>query len=208
MQLYYCDTLSPQKACAVARHLGSPVEFVRVDLGKGEHRTPAFEAMNPNAKVPVLKDGEEVVTEANAIMCYLADKAGSPLWPRDTASQIQVIRWFTWDAAHFTRHAGQLYFEYVIKPRFGIPAAEQAALDEATQEFRRFAAILDNHLRGRNALVGEDLTVADFAVAVTLSHAERAKIPVSEFPEVTRWYGRLAALDAWQNPFPASAAGA
>lgn len=61
MKLHYAETLNPRKACAVARHLEAPVEFVRVDLGKGEHTSPAFKALNPNAKVPVLEiDGESL----------------------------------------------------------------------------------------------------------------------------------------------------
>src|SRR5690606_16014104 len=51
-RLYYAETPNPRKACVVAKHLGSPVEFVHVELGKGEHKAPAFTALNPNQKVP------------------------------------------------------------------------------------------------------------------------------------------------------------
>jgi glutathione S-transferase len=50
MKLYYFETINPQKACAVARYLNSPVEFIRVDLGKGENRTPQYLAVNPTAR--------------------------------------------------------------------------------------------------------------------------------------------------------------
>ena len=83
MKLYYSDTLNPRKACAVARYLNSPVEFVHVDLAKGEHKTPDYLAINPNGKVPALTDGDLKIWESNAIMCHLARKAGSDLWPRD-----------------------------------------------------------------------------------------------------------------------------
>ena len=75
MNLYYYETLNPRKACAVARYLNLPVEFVRVDLTRGEQKTPEFLALNPNGKVPVLRDGDWSVWEANAIMCYLSDEA-------------------------------------------------------------------------------------------------------------------------------------
>jgi glutathione S-transferase len=52
MKLYYSDTTNPRKACAVARYLNSPVEFVHIDLAKGEHKTPDYLAINPNGKVP------------------------------------------------------------------------------------------------------------------------------------------------------------
>ena len=54
MKLYYSDVLSPHKACAVARYLKSPVEFVYLDLVKGEQQAPAYLVLNPNGKVPTL----------------------------------------------------------------------------------------------------------------------------------------------------------
>ena len=123
MKLYYFDTLNPQKACAVARYLNSPVEFIHVDMRKGEHKTPEFLAINPNGKVPAFSDGDLKLWESNAIMCYLAQKAGSDLWPRDERGQIELTRWLTWNSEHFTRHAGELYFQYIIKPKFGLRPA-------------------------------------------------------------------------------------
>ena len=93
MKLYYAETLNPRKVCAVARYLNVPVEFARVDLSKGENRTAAFLALNPNGKVPVLEIAGRTLWEANAIMCYLARAAQSDLWP-DDERQIDVIRWF------------------------------------------------------------------------------------------------------------------
>src|SRR5262245_43523400 len=102
MKLYFSETLNPRKVCAVARYLNSPVEFVRLDIGKGEHKTPSYLAINPNGKVPALEDGETKLWEANAIMCHLARKANSDLWPRDEAQQVEVLRWLSWNSEHFT----------------------------------------------------------------------------------------------------------
>lgn len=101
MKLYYAETLNPRKACAVAKYLNAPVEFVRVDLRTGEQRKPPYLAVNPNGKVPALQDGKNLIWESNAIMGYLARSAGSDLWPND-ARQIDVLRWLSWDAQHFT----------------------------------------------------------------------------------------------------------
>ena len=201
MKLFYAETMNPRKACAVARYLESPVEFVHVNLGKGEQSTPEFAGMNPNCKVPVLQDGDRYVWEANAIMCYLADKAGSDIWPKDER-QIDVIRWLSWDAEHFSQYTGTLYFQYIIKPHFGMGEPDAAAVEEATRYFRRFAAVLNGHLRGRTYLVGDRLSVADFAVAITLPYAQKAHIPIEEFPEIVRWHDRLNTLPAWREPFP------
>jgi glutathione S-transferase len=204
MKLYYAETLSPRKACAFARYLGSPVEFVPVDLAKGEQRGPAFRAINPNGKVPTLTDGDTVGLGGERDHVLPRREAGSDLWPGDER-QIEVVRWLSWDADHFTRHAGSLYFEHIIKRRFGIGAPDPAAVEEATGHFRRFAGVLGDHLRGREYLVGESLTVADFAVAVTLPYADEARLPLGEFPEVERWHARLWELPAWREPFPRTA---
>jgi len=202
VKLYYFDVLSPRKACAVAKYLELPLDYVRVDLTKGEQRTPDYLALNPSGKVPTLVDGEDVIREADALICYLSDKAAADLWPHDSRRQTDVISWFSWNAQHFTRATGSLYFENIIKPRFGIGAPTPAAVDQATADFRRYATVLDGHLKGRKWLVGDGLTVADFSVAVTLPYAAQAKIPIDEFPEVRRWHDQLNALDAWREPFP------
>jgi glutathione S-transferase len=81
-------------------------------------------------------------------------------------------------------------------------------VEEATGFFKRFAAVLNDHLKGRAYLVSDALTVADFAVAVTLPYAEGARIPIAEFPEIERWHGRLSELPGWLEPFPTAKAAA
>lgn len=207
MKLYYSDTLNPRKVCAVAKHLNSPVEFVHIDLGKGEHKAAPYVAINPNAKVPALEDGTIRLWESNAIMCHLARRAGSDLWPTDER-QVEVLRWLSWDSQHFSRHAGTLYFEYLVKPRFNIGEIDPAAVTEATGYVRKYADILNTHLKGRTYLLGDTLTIADFAVGVTLPYAARANIPIGEFAEVERWHARLNELPAWRDPFPAATSAA
>ena len=207
MKLFYSDTLNPRKACAVARYLNSPVEFVYVQLGKGEQRTPEFLAINPNGKVPVLQYGDRSLWEADAIMCYLARFAGSDIWP-DDERQIDVVRWLAWSAEHFTRHAGALYFEYIIKPRFNMGDPNAAKVEEAMRLFLQFAAVLNDHLSGRKFLVADRLTIADFSVAITLPYAAEAHLPLDGFPEIARWHARLNELPAWREPFPTMAAAA
>jgi glutathione S-transferase len=206
-KLYYAETLNPRRACAVARHLNSPVEFVHVQLGKGEHKTPGFTALNPNQKVPVLDIGGRTIWESNAIMCFLARFAGSDLWPQDDR-QVDVMRWLHWDALHFLPVTGEYYFQHIIKPMFGLGEPDVAALDRARAGFQRFGAVLNDHLRGRKFLIGDTLTVADFAVGITFPYAEKAQIPLAQFSEIERWHDRLNELPAWREPFPAMKAAA
>ncbi len=202
LRLYWSDVLSPRKACAVAKYLGAPVEYVYLDLAKAEHRTPAMLALNPSGKVPTLTDGTRVVCEADAIISYLARRQESDLWPADSAAQIDMLSWFSWAAHHFGRACGALYFEHIIKPRFAIGPADPAVVVEALDEFRRYAAVLDAHLTDREWLLGGALSIADFSVAVALPYAEAARMPLAEFPAVRRWHDRLNTFESWRDPFP------
>jgi glutathione S-transferase len=202
MRLYYSDILSARKACAVARHLDAPVEYVYLDLPKGEQRGAEHAALNPNLKVPTLVDGEKVIWEADAVICYLAAKLRPGLWPHDDASRIETVRWMSWNAQHFYFHGGQLYFEHIVKPRFKLGASDPAVIAEGLEGFRRYAAVLDAHLASRPWLVGDALSVADFSVGVILPYAQQAHMPLDEFAHVRRWHDRLDALPAWRDPFP------
>jgi glutathione S-transferase len=202
MKLYYFETINPQKVCAVARYLNSPVEFMRIDLAKGQHKSPDYLAINPNGKVPALVDDETRIWESNAIMCHLARRAGSDLWPSDPGKQIEVLKWLSWNSEHFTRHAGTLYFNYVIKPKFGLGAVDEKAVEEATGFLKQFGAVLDDHLAGRDFLLGDHLTIADFAVSVTLPHAEKIRLPLDGFSNIARWKALLSELPGWREPFP------
>jgi glutathione S-transferase len=201
MKLYYSDILSSWRACAAARYLNAPVEYVYLDFAKGEHKSPAYLAINPNGKVPTLVKGERITWEADAVICQLSDDMDAGLWPHDSR-QIDVIRWFSWNAQHFMRAGGTLYFENVVKRRFRIGAPDPAVVQEALDEFRRWATILDNHLADRSWLVGDSLTVADFTVAAALPFADDAELPLSGFANVRRWNDRLNELDAWREPYP------
>lgn len=202
MKLFYAETLNPRKTCAVAKYLNSPVEFVRVEMLKGEHKQPSYLVMNPNGRVPTLAVSDDLsIWEADAIMAYLARFAGSSLMPEGDKG-IEVMRWLSWGAQHFTRHTGQNYFEYVIKPwgRFG--ETNPAVAEEATKQLRPNAAVLNDHLAHRRYLLGDQLTIADFSVAITLPYAKKAQIPLGEYPNIARWHDRLNELPAWREPFP------
>ncbi len=201
MKLYYSDVLAPRKTCALIKYLKAPVEFAYLNLAKGEHKKPEYLALNPNGKVPTLVDGDKVLWEADAILCYLAKHAGSDLWP-DDARQADIVSWFSWNSQHFIQSGGALYFEFVIKSRFKIGPPDAAAVEKASKSFRAQAGVLNNHLKNRKWLVGEQLSVADFSVAVTLPYAAKAEMPLDEFPEVRRWHDQLSSLDGWLDPFP------
>jgi glutathione S-transferase len=204
MRLYYAETISARKACVVAKYLESPVELVHVDLGRGEQRTDAFASINPNRKIPVLVEERHSLWESNAIMARLARLASSSLWP-DDERVFEVVKWLSWDAAHFTRFAGELYFQHLVRPFLGLGAPDKDAVQNAQSAFRQSATVLDGVLADRTWAAGESLTIADFALGASVPWAHEASIPLGEFPNVARWARQLGELDAWRDPFPARA---
>jgi glutathione S-transferase len=199
MKLFYSHNLNPRVAVAVARYLHSPVEFIRASPRHPENER-AFRAINPNTLVPVLVEDDRTLWETDAIACRLSGLAKSDFWPTDDrVPELQM--WISWGTHHFTKAASAFYWEFVIKPVIGDPSVDIRALDEATDEFHRFAAVLEDVLSNRTWLVGNRLSYADFRVATALPFADAAKLPIGRYPHVIAWHERLCRHSAWSNPF-------
>src|SRR5215468_5760048 len=105
------------KVMAIANHLGIDTTLHIVDLVKGDQKTPEYAALNPNMRIPALRDGDYVLWESNAIGQYLASKKpGGGLFPEDERARLDVTRWQFWDLAHWDPACATFIFEYVVKP--------------------------------------------------------------------------------------------
>jgi glutathione S-transferase len=201
MKLYH-NPLSPnvRRVLLTAAVLGIELEEKKLDFAKGEHKSPEYLALNANGAVPTLVDGDFVLTESRAIMQYLASrKPESGLLPRDEAARADVSRWQFWDAAHFSPQMGTLAFEKMIKAMMGLGEPDQAKIKEALTNFRRFAAVLNKRLEGKQYVVGNALTIADLTIASSLMYAKQVEVPVAEFPNVEAWFARITQLDGWKK---------
>ena len=189
------------KVMAVANHLGIDYALRMVDLRKGDNKTPQYAALNPNMRMPTLKDGDYVLWESNAIGQYLAlQKPDAGLWPKDERARIDVTRWQFWDLAHWDPACAILVFEYVAKPvLLGINEPDAAAIAKGTEAFHRVAAVLDGQLKSRTFITGDNLTLADFSIGATMNFAERAHFPLEPYGEIKRWFATVRALPAWQR---------
>jgi glutathione S-transferase len=150
--------------------------------------------------MPVLEDDGFVLWESNAILLYLASKKPhSRLWPTDPKDQADVVRWLAWESAHLDAEScGMVGFEKISKGVLGLGAADPAFIARGEDNFARFAAVLNESLRGRKWLTGDELTIADFSVGAWVPAAERLQLPVGKFSEIARWYDALASLPAWR----------
>jgi len=189
------------KVLVVANHLKIPYTTHLVDLGKGEQRASGYAALNPNMRMPTLKDGDFVLWEANAILQYLAlQRPESGLLPADERGRLDVTRWQFWDLAHWDSACAIFIFENVVKPRLlGIDEPDRAALARGEESFHRAAKVLNEQLRGRPYVTGTTLTLADVSLGAVLNLTDGAHLPVGDYAEIRRWYAGLAALPAWQR---------
>jgi glutathione S-transferase len=189
------------KVMALANHLGLDWTLRPLDLVKGEQKAPEYAALNPNMRMPTLKDGGYVLWESGAILQYLAGKKPeSGLLPTDEAGRLNVTRWQFWDVCHWDPACAIYLFENVIKAvvlKSGEP--DQAALAKGAELFHRAAKVLDDQLT-RNAFVaGDRLTIADFSIGAPMHYAAMARLPLEPYAEIARWYQTLRSLPAWQK---------
>ncbi|MCX7089111.1 MAG: glutathione S-transferase family protein [Methylococcales bacterium] len=201
MKLYHFP-ISPnsRRVVAVLHHLQLPCELQTLDLGKGEQLQADFLKLNPNHMIPTLIDEAFSLWESNAIMQYLSSKVpNNTLWPSDPKVQADISRWQFWLVAHFGSACGVLLFERVIKGMFNMGEANVQEIEKAEERFHRFAKVLDAHLAGREWLVGNVVTLADFSVGSWLAVAEHAQLPLAEYTEIQRWYRNVEQLPAWKS---------
>ncbi|MEM6518998.1 MAG: glutathione S-transferase family protein [Cyanobacteria bacterium P01_D01_bin.71] len=203
MKLYYFPpSPNTRRVHAVALQLQLPVELAFVDLQKSEQQHPRFLQLNPTGRVPVLQDDELVLWESTAIMQYLASQVPNALWPENIALRADIMRWQSWQLAHWQRACQPLQFERVIKQILQLGDPDPDVVDSATANFHREAKVLNEHLASRSYLVAQTLTLADFAVASDLTYAVPGQFPLVHYPHIRAWYERLEQLPAWQQTAP------
>jgi glutathione S-transferase len=190
---------------ALKHHLALDCEMKHVDLARGDHRAAEYESLNPNRKIPTLEDDGVMLWESNAILFYMASKRPeSGMWPSDIAGQADVLRWLFWESAHWDAEScGMVAFEKGSKKVMGLGPPDPAFIARGEQNFDRFAAVLNDSLKGRKWVTGDRLTIADFSIGGLIPSAQRIGLPIARFPEICRWYEGLAALPAWKESIAA-----
>lgn len=194
---------------AVAAQLGVPLHFEFVDLTKGQQHAPEYREINPTGRTPTLVDGDFKLWEATAIMHYLAGQKPTTLWPDDMRIRADIMRWQSWTLAHWEKEScAPLLFERIVKQIVGAGPPDEAVVSRALENFARDAKLLEAHLGQQPYLVGNALTLADFSAAGPLMYADRAQLPLADYPKLLEWLGRVAALSCWRQTAPQAAAAA
>src|SRR5271154_6468142 len=141
-------------------HLGLPFERVELDIDRGETRTPAFLAMNPNGRVPLLQIAEgDWLSESNAILCYLAE--GTPYMPVERRAKAAVMQWLFFE--QYSHEPNIATPRYWIKHKL-LNDERRAQLKGKMQSGYAALEIMDRHLTKQRYFVGAQLSIADVAL--------------------------------------------
>lgn len=190
IRLYdYLPSGNGYKVRLVLTRLGVPFTLVERDIMQGETRTPAFFALNPNGRIPVvvLDDGR-CLAESNAILCYFAE--GTALLPDDRYEKALVLQWL-----FFEQYSHE---PYIATVRFWLQHLELNETRAAQLDWRRsqgYAAlgVMEGHLADNAFFVGRRFTIADIALYAYTHVAHEGAYDLSGYPAVRAWLERVAA---------------
>ena len=200
IHFYFHPTPNPAKISLFLEETGLAYEAIPVDTSKGEQHLPDFRAINPNGKVPAIVDtegpgGKEArVFDSTAILIYLAEKTGKLLGA--PADRPELLSWLLFIASGLGPFSGQaVHFQF---------AAPEQGLDYAVNRYRREAErhyqVLNDHLAGREFIVGDSYTIADISAWGWLDRASRVRKgeadPLATFPNLKRLFETIDARAA------------
>lgn len=180
-----------------------PFEVIDVDLGAGEHKSPEFLERNPLGQVPVIEEGDFTLADSNAILVHLAlNHDPQRRWlPSDTRVQALVQRWLGIAAGPLASGPAAARVAHLFKRPLNPQCAVLA---------RQLFGVMEQHLAGRDWLVGEAPTIADVAMYSYTAHAPEGGIPLEPWPRLRAWLARIETLPGFvgmvKSPHPAEVA--
>lgn len=186
------------KVAMMLQLAGADWEPVHVDFFGGAQRSPDFLALNEMAEVPVLEHGANVLTQSGVILDYLAGALGK-FAPRSAVERREVLRWTFWDNHKFTSyHATWRFLRTFVPPEKTSPDVIGFLEGRARSAMK----VLEKHMEGRAWVAADQMTTADLSLAGYMFY--RDELPydwAAEWPNVTAWADRIAALPGWKHPY-------
>lgn len=184
IDLYTYTTPNGRKPAILLEELELPYTLHKIDIGKGDQFLPGFKAINPNSKIPAIRDRDNdlAIFESGAILIYLAEKAGK-LLPADVAGRAKVMEWLMFQMASVGPMFGQLgHF------RNAAPEEIPYGVERYQRETLRLLDVLDGQLEHHPYIAG-DYSIADIATFPWVAAAKTPYLGISlaAFPNVDRW---------------------
>lgn len=166
-----------------ADELGLPYEHVPVGFD-GKQKSPEYLSVNPNGRVPAMKDGNLDLFESLAINLYLAQKHGKGLWPASLEDVGRTYQWSFWVMTEVEKPLLDILLENAMKPE---GQRDQKKLERAHEALKAPFGVLDQALAKSDYLLGSAFSIADLNVASVMSWARAARIDLSAYPNLDRW---------------------
>jgi glutathione S-transferase len=198
----YADpiTVNCRKVLAGLQLMNIDYTLKKVDYFKGEQKSLPYTAINPNASLPAMRDGNLTLWESNAILQYAAEKNGkSAFYPNEPSTRADINRWLFWECAHWFPSCYVFLVENCVKPLLG-GAPDPAILEKEIPNFHKLAGILDARLAEKPWLCGNSPTIADIAVASAMHLHKWQKLPLDQYKNLARWISeKVEQLPCWKN---------
>jgi GSH-dependent disulfide-bond oxidoreductase len=156
LKFYFSGAPNPTKVALFLEEAGLPYEPIPVDARRGDQHKPEFLAVNPNAKVPAIVDGDVTVFDSNAILLYLADKTGKFLPPKGDELRGELLSWLMFVASGIGPYSGQL-----VHFRTYAPEKNEYAINRYAFEAQRHFGIVEARLAKHKYMVGDTYTIVD-----------------------------------------------
>ncbi len=189
LRLYdFPDSGNGYKVRLLLNQLAIPFELIKLDIMKGETRTPEFLAKNPNGRIPTLEleDGS-YLAESNAILFYLAE--GTPFLPDDRSTRARALSWMFFE--QYNHEPNIAVARYWLK-HLAMDETRRAALAERQAKGRDALGVMEGHLTKQDFLAGGAYSIADIALYAYTHVAEEGGFDLEPYPAIGAWLGRVA----------------
>ena len=199
IQLYcFGESGNAYKAALALQLSGLDWAPVKVDFFGGETRSPDYRtSINPMGEAPVMIDGDVKLTQSGVIQDYVSEKSGK-FGGRDAAERREILRWVLWGNHKLSSMAGLTRFLMNFLPEDKRPAEvigfNQGRLKAAYE-------VLNNHLEGRDWIVGDGITNADLSCCGYLFYPEPFGFDRAHWPNIDAWLSRIADQPGWKAPY-------
>jgi len=206
IDLYTDSSPNGFKATIALEELALPYRVHHVRINAGEHRQPAFLALNPHGRIPVITDDETGITlfESAAILLYLAEKT-SRLLPQTPAARWEAIKWLQFHSSSIGPMIGQrVHFELFAEEKIPV------AIDRFRHLTESVFAVMDSRLSQHPYLAGDDYSIADIAHFGWTHIARIVGFDFGQHKYMNAWHERIAERPAVRKgvtlPEPATGA--
>jgi GST-like protein len=206
IDLYVEQSPAVYKAAIMLEACGFDYRCLHVSVSEGRQHDPAFRAISPNGKIPVIVDHDPIggeplaVFESGAILVYLAEKAGRFL-ATETRARYEALQWLFWQSSGLSPMSGQAIHFIRYAPDAARPYGRLRYLGEV----RRHWQVLDGRLAGREFIAG-DYSIADIGTFPWVNMYDRYRLTLDDLPEVKRWWASVASRPEVQRAYDRVAA--